>query len=241
MTGETGPAPKAAIWEDFLDIFYAPSQVFERRRDGNPLVPLFFLTLVLTALYFATAPLLQPVFDAEWSRNAERMMESKPEITADQMEQGRKIAETFGAVFVLIGIPIGALLIGLALWLVGKFFDSRQSVRSALVVSAFAFFPRILEMVVNGVQGLLLDPASLDSRFSLKLGVARFIDPDTTSPAVMALFERVDVFTIWVTVLLAIGLKVTGAVSGRAAAAAAAVVWLIGALPTVLGSLFSPG
>ena len=45
---------------------------------------------------------------------------------------------------------------------------------------------------------------------------------------------RLDVFTIWVTVLLAIGLAVTGNVSRSRAAIAAAIVWLLGAAPLLL-------
>jgi hypothetical protein len=47
----------------------------------------------------------------------------------------------------------------------------------------------------------------------------------------------VDVFTIWETVLLAIGLEVTGKVSKSNAYLAAAIVWFIGALPALLGAL----
>jgi hypothetical protein len=45
------------------------------------------------------------------------------------------------------------------------------------------------------------------------------------------------VFTIWVTVLLAIGLYVVGKLSKQQAAIAAAIVWVIGALPAVFGAL----
>ncbi len=53
----------------------------------------------------------------------------------------------------------------------------------------------------------------------------------------LALTMRVDVFIIWITVLLAIGLKVTGRVTMAAAAAAAAMVYVVGAFPTILGAL----
>jgi hypothetical protein len=45
------------------------------------------------------------------------------------------------------------------------------------------------------------------------------------------------VFTIWVTVLLAIGLSVTGKIPRRRAAIAAGLVWLLGAVPLVLSAL----
>jgi hypothetical protein len=89
------------------------------------------------------------------------------------------------------------------------------------------------------VQGLLLDPATLNGRFRLSLGVGRFLDPDTASPVLLALLGRVDVFTIWITVLLAIGLSVTGRIPRSRAAVAAAIVWVAGALPQLLGALRS--
>jgi hypothetical protein len=97
----------------------------------------------------------------------------------------------------------------------------------------------VLEGVLAGAQGLLLDPATLNGRFKLSLGVGRFFDPDTASPVLLALVGRVDVFTIWVTVLLAIGLSVTGRIPRSRAAVAAAIVWVAGALPQLLGALRS--
>ena len=97
--------------------------------------------------------------------------------------------------------------------------------------------PRIIENVLNGVQGLLLDPATLNGRFRLSLGPGRFLDPDTASPVLLAIVGRMDVFTIWVTVLLAIGLAVTGKISKQKAAIAGVLVWIVGGLITVLQAM----
>ncbi|HEY9428204.1 MAG TPA: hypothetical protein VIR34_13695, partial [Gemmatimonadaceae bacterium] len=59
-------------------------------------------------------------------------------------------------------------------------------------------------------------------------------------PVLAALLARVDIFTIWVTVLLAIGLSVTGKISRQKAAFAAIIVWIIGALPSVYQALQMP-
>jgi len=99
--------------------------------------------------------------------------------------------------------------------------------------------PRVVEGVVNRVEGLFIDPSNLDSRYSLTLGLGRFFDPDTTSPLLLGLIGRIDLFTIWITVLIAIGLAVTGKISRGKAAIAAAIVWLAGALPTLAGALRS--
>jgi hypothetical protein len=73
----------------------------------------------------------------------------------------------------------------------------------------------------------------------LTVGLGTLFDPDKTSPVLMALLIRVDVFTLWVTVLLAIGLQITGKVSKPNSYFAAALVWCVGALPGVLGALRS--
>jgi hypothetical protein len=120
------------------------------------------------------------------------------------------------------------------LWACGKLFEAKETLTQATMVAAFAFMPRIIEGLVVAVQGLLLDPSSFTGRWRVSLGVGRFLDPDATSPALLALVGRLDVFTIWVTVLLAIGLAVTGRIPRVRAAMAAALVWLLGALPLLL-------
>jgi hypothetical protein len=106
-----------------------------------------------------------------------------------------------------------------------------------MVVAAYAYVPRVLDGVINAVQAVVVDPSYLDGRFRLTLGIGRFLDPDETSPLLLALVGRIDVMTIWITVLLAIGLSVTGRIPLRRAAVAAAIVWFIGALPLVFQAL----
>ena len=53
----------------------------------------------------------------------------------------------------------------------------------------------------------------------------------------LAITGRLDVFTIWVTVLLAIGLAVTGRITRAQAAIAGVIMWVLGALPGILGAL----
>jgi hypothetical protein len=71
----------------------------------------------------------------------------------------------------------------------------------------------------------------------VSLGVGRFLDPDATSMTMLAVVGRIDLFTLWVTVLVAVGLKVVGKATTAQAAAAAAIVWIAGGLPTVLLAL----
>jgi hypothetical protein len=88
-----------------------------------------------------------------------------------------------------------------------------------------------------GVQGLFVDPAQLTGRYSVSLGLGRFMDPATTPAVLYYMLGRIDVFTIWLTVLLAIGLAVTGKVDGVRAAIAGVLVWLLGAIYPLIGAL----
>jgi len=231
-------AKRPSVWEDFVDIFASPSEVFARRENNGFGIALLVLTGILTALYFGTRSLLQPVYDAEWARNAAMLAKQNPAMTAEQLESGRKFTEgIFGGLAIAVGVPIIIVLIALVMWVAGKPFDSKQTLRSAFVVATYSYFPRIVEAIVNAIQGLLLDVESLTGLQSLKLGPTRFMDVEATSPIVIALLSRVDVFTLWVTALIIIGLRVTGKLTTGQAAIAGAIVWLCGAAPAVMGAL----
>lgn len=232
----TAPAP-ASWWEDFVDIFYAPSQVYARRAHAGFGIPMLVVTVILTLIGVANSGVLQPVMEAEFARASASAMAKNPQITPEMMAQGRGFGEAIAKYGAVVFVPVAIFLTGLVLWLCGKLVDAKETVSAALMVAAYAFFPRILEGILNGVQGLLLDPATLNGRFRLSLGVGRFLDPDTASPVLIALLGRVDLFTIWVTVLLAIGLSVTGRIPLSRAALAAAAVWVLGAVPPLLGAL----
>jgi hypothetical protein len=233
------PAPQdkpASRWEDFIDIFYAPSQVFARRANSGFGVPLLVVTLLTGIIFWANSAAMQPIMDAEFSRQTAAMMKANPNITPEMMEKGRAFGETMTKIGAFIFMPIAIFIIGLLLWVVGKFFDAKQTLGAAIMVAAYAYLPRVAEAVVNGVQALLMDPASMTGRLKLSLGVGRFLDPDTASPMLLAVVGRLDVFTIWVTVLLVIGLSVTGKIPRAKAAIAGVIMWCLGALPPLLGA-----
>ena len=232
------PSPdKASVWEDFLDIFYAPSAVFARRETGSFLIPMLVVTVLLGVLFIVNSRVMDPIMDAEMRRGMASARAKNPQITPEMMEQGRGMMSMVAKVSAFIGIPLVIFGTGITLWLVGKLFGAKQTFRAAMVVAAYSYVPKVIEGVLAGVQGFFVDPALLDGRYRLTLGAGRFLDPDTASPVLLGLLGRVDVFTIWVTVLLAIGLSVTGRIPRARAAMAAGVVWIIGALPGLYGGV----
>lgn len=229
--------PRAAIWEDFVDIFYAPSAVFKRREQGNFFIPLTVITILCGVLFYLNSGALQPMFDAEFDRQMAVAMRQNPIIPPEAVERMRGFAAIMQQVAMFIFIPIAIFGVGIATWSAGKMVDAKQTFRAALVVGAYAYSPRILDGVLQGLQALFLDPAQLDGRFRLSFGIGRFLDPDTVSPLLLAVVGRIDLITIWITALVAIGLCVTGRIPMRKAAIAAAIVWAVGGLVPIFGAL----
>jgi len=92
---EVEPAPaKASLWEDFVDIFYAPSSVFARRSDGKFGLPLLLLIVIGVVLFFLTKNAMQPIMDAEFARQTAAAMRKNPSIDAERLAAGRGIFET---------------------------------------------------------------------------------------------------------------------------------------------------
>jgi hypothetical protein len=227
----TASPASASKWEDFIDIFYAPSAVFARRIASGFFIPMLVVTLLAGTLYLVNSAVWSQVMDAEMGRALAKRAQT---LTPEQAQTARNFALTMSKIGAFVFTPIAIFFVGLALWACGKFFESKQSLGQAVMVASYAYVPRIIEGVVTSVQGLLLDPSTFTGRWRVSLGVGRFLDPDTTSPALLALVGRIDVFTIWVTVLLAIGLSVTGRIPRGRAAIAAAIVWFVGAVPLLL-------
>ena len=237
VKGVDPSSEKASLWEDFVDIFYAPSSVFARRSDGQFGMPLLLLIVVGTVLFFATKNAMQPIMDAEFARQGAAAMRKNPNLTAEQLASSRGFFETIQPIFFAVVLTISVFGTGLVLWLVGKLFDAKTSVAAAIMIATYSEVPRLVQILVNAAQALFMSPEKLNAVNSVAFNPARFMDPDHTSAVLIALASRVDLFTIWVTVLLAIGIHVVGKIPRQQAAIVAAITWVVGSLPAVLGAL----
>jgi hypothetical protein len=229
-----------SLFEDIVEIFVSPSQVFARRKGRGFWLALLIYTVIIAALAIGTRPLMQPVYDAVWEQSSAQIAKQNPQITPEQLAKGRAIQDKFAVVGSIIVTPIMVLLTGFVLWIVGKLFDAEEPLGDAVMVSTFSFFPKILAEVVGALLAMLADPAKITSPFSVTVGPGYFINA-TQHPILDALVGRLDLFTIWVTVLLAIGLHVVGKIPIGKAAIAAVIVWILGALPGLYGALKMAG
>jgi hypothetical protein len=227
-----------SVFEDILEIFYAPATVFARRRE----TPAFFLALLIFAvlvlgLTIAFKGMMEPIFNAEFDRGMAIAMKQNPQMTQEMADKGRAFAGKFMYFGVAIYALVTPLLLGLCLWIVGKVLSSRAELAQMMMAATYGMYPRVIESITGAAQTLIMPEEALKSRYALQFGWARFLDPDHTNLLLLAIAGRVDLFTLWITFLFGVGLHVLGKVPKGLAAVGAILMWIIGGLPAIWGAV----
>ncbi|HET7322470.1 MAG TPA: Yip1 family protein [Longimicrobiaceae bacterium] len=225
-------SPRVPLWEDFLDIFYAPTKVFERRNGAGFGLVLFLVVVLMAVFYFAMQHVLAGAFQAEMQRGFEAAAAKGNQMTPEQMAAAQKMGSTFGLIGFVIATPIAVFLVGVLLWAFGKMFGSAATLSGAVLIATYAQLPKLLGEIAAVVEGLVSSPPNL---MAASFSPARFLDPETARTMLM-LAARFDVFVLWSTVLLAIGLHVIGKVPKAQAYFTAFLVWVVAFVPTLIGA-----
>jgi hypothetical protein len=228
----TTPVKSTSFWEDVIDIFFQPTAVFRRREGKSAWPPLLFVSIAIGIITFATFNSMSPIFDAEFARRTAKAVAQNPQ-AAERINSMRNTMGSVTRFAAAPGVFLAMLVLGTFTWIVGKLVGSKQTFEAAIAVAAWAYMPRVIGGVIGAVQTLVMDPAKLTSAMAISLSPARFLDPDAANPLLFALLGRFDLITIWVTVLLAIGMYVTGRVTKERAAIFGILMWIIGALPAL--------
>jgi hypothetical protein len=235
--GNASSDTQAALWEDFLDIFYAPSDVFVRRRDRSGWLVLVIVTVVLGLLFFAWQSSLRPIMALEMDRSMAEAMAQNPEVDPGQFETMRSMGPTMALVGFVLAFPVGVIVTAAVTWGLARVFGAAASFGTALMVVSYAQVVRVLGFVGGLIQSTVFGVEGLDSVHDVGFSLARFIDQPEAESMVVALAARVDLFTIWATALIAIGLQATTQLTRFQAWLVAGLVWLLAAVPTLAGGL----
>jgi hypothetical protein len=216
----------ASRWEDFMDIFYAPSTVYERRQNQSPWPTIFIVTVLLVIISVLTFNATAPAFEGELRQAMAKAMAKTPQMTQDMADKSVSfslIGKKWGAIL----FPLGALIGAIFIWLVAKIVGAKETYGGALVVIAYSSIIGVLSAIVVGAQALVLDVSKMTTPDQLSLSVARFMDKATASPALYTVAKQLDVFGIWALIVMAIGVRVTGKTSRNGAIAFAVIWWVL--------------
>lgn len=236
--GAAPPPEKASLVEDFIDVFYAPAAVFARRERASAW-PYILIISALSALFvFASRSLMTAVFGAEFDRSIAEAMADNPRLTEEMAAQQRGISEMLAMVGSYLGMPLLIVLGALLIWIGARLMSVQLAFSRAVLVAAIAQIPRLLGALFTAIHSLLLtDTSSIASMHDVGYSPARFLDSAAVDSSVLALIARFDLFTLWTTLLLGIGVAVMAKVPRNRGLAAAAIAWAFPTVVTLAGAL----
>ena len=225
---EMPPKPEqASLFEDFIDIFYAPSKVFARRANSGFWLMMLIVSAITGIFMFTSRSLTLAAAEADMPRIEAKMREN-PAVTEDMISSMRQRATPGVSQYVVT--PVIILVLAVFVLLFARIVSAKISYGQAAMIVSLAFIPRLLAGLLRTVEALLVDPANVKGAMALTHSPARFMGSDTPIMT-LAMLSRLDVFVIWSTVLIAIGIAVMGNVSRTRGAIAAGIIWLLGMIP----------
>ena len=233
----TAPAAEPSLMEDIIEIFYAPSRVFARRRDN----PRFWGAFVILSILFALGVWvmmknLSTVMDAQFARQSQEMLRKNPQLTQEQLDKGRRFGQAIAPFAGIIGAVISTLVLGVAVWLVGKRFVSKADVKQVVMIATIASFQKIIDLLLVAILAMTIGTGSITNMAAAGPSLARLAPADST-PLMLGVLSRFSIGVIWATILIAIGLHIVGRIAKGRAYAAAIVLWILGTAFAVMGAL----
>jgi len=144
------PAPMPSFWEDVIEIFIHPADVLRRRKDAGMWAPLLFVALTIGIISFATFNTLQPVFEAEFTRNTAKAIAQNP-AAAEQMNKFKDMSLTIGRYTLAIIMVISIMVTGVFSWIVSRVVGAKSTFGQMMTIAAWAYFPRILSSIAGAI------------------------------------------------------------------------------------------
>lgn len=222
----TTTPPKAARWEDYIDVFFSPRELFERRAGDRLLPPLLALLAAGVLMYIITLPVNRMVMESSM---------------ANQPPEAAEAAQQFGIIFLALGglvVPIFMFITvtfaAFLLWGIGQTFGAELGFGDAMLIATYAAFVYLIAQLLAGVIILVTGAETVDPVRDMSFGVLRFIGTGDTDGSLAAVLRRFDIFAIWQAILWGLGVMIVGRVSKGRAILIAALAWILYAVPGVI-------
>ena len=220
------PVEKAARWEDFIDIWFSPRQLFARRANDSWAVPMLVIAALSIVLAFVFRPVQQAMQQAAMAARG---------MTEEQMAAARNIGgvmSVVGIIFAPIGMTVAVLIGSLITWIAAKIASIDVGFRRALMITTFVTFLLLLQQALGGIfMTMKLNKGQeIDAIKDNSFGILRFMNPAEMNDIVVALLSRLDLFAIWAMVLYAIAFMAAAKAPKGSAWIAAAIIWVIGGI-----------
>jgi Yip1 domain len=223
-----GPPPKGlparivGLWfsprETFADIVRAP-------RFWVPIVALVVINLAFTAVWLQKVDVTE--FFKVQLENSGQMAKIQPDQLPGIIETQSKFFPVMAWSGAALGAPLFVLVLAAFFLFVYRFFyagDFKFGQSMGIVAHAFLAVG-VITVPLALVTLFLKGDWAMNPQEATQANVSLFLDRDTPSPALYRLAQSVDLFSIWLVILLATGYAVASRKATGAALWGVAIPW----------------
>ncbi|MGD0479261.1 MAG: YIP1 family protein [Terracidiphilus sp.] len=232
-------------WQRVAYTFTTPSKTFEDIRRGNRS---WWLPLIVLALasYILFGAVVQKVGIRQTVENQITMNPSAQEqmakATPEQREKGLQFWTGFTEVMFIGGPALGMLyMVVFSAVLMGTInfgFGGRANFGDLFAVMYYAWLPQVVKVLLGtAVIYAGMAPESFNIKNFAPTNLGAFLDPADTAKALYALATSLDVVTIWMLVLMSIGVAAVAGVKRSAGYIAVFGWWAIIVFFTVVSAV----
>lgn len=229
MTTEVKPAgPDAAprnAFQRMAGVLFSPVDTFRdiaMRPDW--IIPLIVVMLMSLVSYLVIAPHLD--LESTLREQMEARGITDQQAIDKQVELITKVAK-FNAPVTVVVVPLMILFMAGVLLLSFKLMGYGGTFKQFFAVTVYAFLTHIVKAIVTSIivasRGTM---TQLELVSLVKSNLGFLVDPKT-SPAAFSFLSSLDVFNIWMVVLLIIGLAFAARVTTRQSAVIVLILWSI--------------
>ena len=200
-------------WSRLLGVFFEPGKTFADIAER----PRWLVPLLIGIL---SAVLLIYLFNRHvgWESSLQRAMDNNrfvQQLPPDQrqiaFDRQLRLMPVFSYLGAILGFPITLLLAaGLATVIIRGLLGTPIRFVQAFAAMAYAFLPRVIYAGLSISVMFLKTPDEFDLQNAFASNPGAFMDPQKSSRFLYTVASQLDVFSIWVILLAAVGLKAAG-------------------------------
>ncbi len=214
MTPETIPAdvpPPTGMSEiaRISGVFFEPKKAFtDIAARPRWIVPLLLVILCGfgVSMIYSQKGLMRIAAEQQMAKNPQ-IAQLPPDQREAAIDRGMKIGAII-AYCIPILIPVVFLIISLVLWgITAGILSAPVRFGQVFAVVCYAQLPGVLKAILTGAVAYMKSPADFNVQNPLLFNPGAFMDPQTSSKFLYAIASWFDLFTIWIILLIAVGLK----------------------------------
>lgn len=207
----TDPVPAAREMNELqrlTGVFWEPRPVFENLaahpRWWTPLLVLTVLAVIFTTMLSRVVG-FETIIRQQMESNT-RLQQLPPEQIEKIIAQQTGIASKIGIAGACVGVSVATLAIaGILFGVFSLAGGATLKFKQAFSATCYSFLPTGLSTILALIVMYFKDPADFDVRSPLPLSAGAFLDASSVPKWLHSVATSIDVFSIWVMLLLAVG------------------------------------